>query len=117
MLLNSRIADLPNFQPELDRFELNAPSQYDFDLQSRVGAFLAGQHRPNLRNLRVAAKAGVVTICGNVPTFYEREIAVRIARRVAGVIKLIDEIIVGRLHIDPRRVTAWYPPAAPIESD
>ena len=116
MLLNSRIADLPNFQPEPDRFELDAPSQYDFDLQRRVGAFLAGQHRPALRNLHVNAKAGIVTLRGNVPTFYEREIAVRIARRVAGVVKLIDEIIVGRLHIDPSRVATWNTPMAATES-
>lgn len=112
MLLNSRISDLPNFQPEIDLSSLaptgvDAGARYDQDLQQRVSAFLAGQHRPALRNLNVKAREGVVTLRGNVPTFYEREISVRLARRVAGVVQLVDEIIVGRLHIDPRRAVTW----------
>jgi osmotically-inducible protein OsmY len=112
MLLNSRIADLPSFQPEIDRpkfvpGDTDAASRYDQDLQQRVHSFLNGQHRPALRDLNVEAREGVVTLRGNVPTFYEREITVRLARRVAGVVQLVDEIIVGQLHIDPRRVITW----------
>ncbi len=105
MLLNSRISDLPNFQPEIDRSDLDAPTHYDLDLKRRVGAFLAGQHRPALRNLQVEAREGVVTLRGSVPTFYEREISVRIARRVAGVVQLDDQIVISRLQNNPRPST------------
>lgn len=110
MLLNSRISDLPSFKidrPDIARTNVEATSRYDNDLQQRVRSFLTGQHRPALRNLNVEAREGVVTLRGNVPTFYEREISVRLARRVAGVVQLVDEIIVGRLPIDPRRAATW----------
>jgi osmotically-inducible protein OsmY len=107
MLLNSRIADLPNFQPTTERADLDAANRYDQDLRQRVAAFLAGQHRPSLRHLNVDAREGVVTLRGNVPTFYERELSVRLARRVAGVVQLNDQIVVGKLQIDPRRAVTW----------
>lgn len=107
MLLNSRITDLPNSQHQAQRADLDSTARYDQDLRQRVSAFLAGQHRPSLRHLNVDASEGVVTLRGNVPTFYERELSVRLARRVAGVVQLDDQIIVGKLHADPRRVSAW----------
>jgi osmotically-inducible protein OsmY len=67
----------------------------DTDLQTRVVSFLAGCHMPGLRQLAVDAKQGVVTLRGRVRTYYEKQLGGQGARRVAGVVKLVDCIDVG----------------------
>lgn len=69
--------------------------QEDADLKTRVISFLAESHMPGLRHLRVDAAQGVVTISGEVKTFYEKQVGGQRARRVAGVVKLIDRIAVA----------------------
>jgi hypothetical protein len=60
-----------------------------------VVSFLADAHMPGLRQLAVDAKHGVVTVKGRVRTYYEKQLGGQRARRVAGVVKLIDCIDVG----------------------
>lgn len=74
--------------------DFSSPERYDSDLQRRVTTFLAARHRPSLRRLQVKATAGVVTLRGRVPTFHEKQLSIQLARRVAGVIRLIDEVAV-----------------------
>ena len=83
---------------------LNFPTPVDIsdeDLVRRVLLFLADSRRPSLRNLLVEAHEGVVTLRGPAGSFYEKQLAVKFTRRVAGVFRVIDEVLV----ID-RRVTA-----------
>jgi osmotically-inducible protein OsmY len=68
------------------------------DLKRRVATFLAGKHRPALRNLSVEAENGVVTLRGKVPSFHEKQLSVQLARRVAGVVRLIDDVVVRNSH-------------------
>lgn len=72
------------YSPETDR-----------DLERRVIQFLLSKHRPGLRQLEVSAQQGTVVVRGTVRSFYEKQMCHDICRRVAGVIRLVDEIEVG----------------------
>ena len=74
----------------MDRHFANAQS--DRDLERRVTTFLAGRHVPGLRNLAVEAQNGVVTVSGQVLTFYEKQLCNQCCRRVAGVLELINSV-------------------------
>lgn len=64
----------------------------DDQLASRVRNFL--QSRPlSLRSkLRVLADSGVVTLQGQVATFYQKQLCIHGAQRVAGVQRVVDEL-------------------------
>ena len=64
----------------------------DRDLERRIKAFLAARHVPALRNVGVQANRGVVTITGQVLTFYEKQLCNQCCRRVAGVLQLINSV-------------------------
>ncbi len=66
----------------------------DRDLAMRVVQYLSDRHHPGLRSLNVEAAAGTVTIRGTVRTFYEKQLCQHICRRVAGVMGLIDKVVV-----------------------
>ncbi len=68
----------------------------DRDLLRRVKTFLSTSHRQSLRALDVQARSGVVVLRGKVQTFYEKQLSAQLARRVAGVVRLIDHIVVNR---------------------
>jgi osmotically-inducible protein OsmY len=67
----------------------------DHDLERRVANFLAGRFLPALRRLAVEAEGGVVTVRGQVSSFYEKQVALHCCRRVAGVQDLIDAVDVN----------------------
>jgi hypothetical protein len=69
--------------------------EIDRELARRVANFLAGQHVPALRVVRVEAHNGVVTLSGRVRSFYEKQLSHHSAKRVAGVLQVIDEIEVA----------------------
>jgi hypothetical protein len=62
----------------------------DRDLERRVKALLADRNLPALRRLGVRSHQGVVTLRGRVGTFYEKQLSGQAARRVAGVVDVID---------------------------
>ncbi len=64
----------------------------DRDLERRVSSFLATRHIASLRRLDVEAEHGVVTLRGQVRTFYEKQVGHSCTKRVAGVMNLIDAI-------------------------
>ncbi len=65
---------------------------FDDDVQWRVESYLGRQHFPGIRGLEVQVDDGVVTVTGQVDNFHQRQVAVNACRRVAGVLKLVDEI-------------------------
>jgi BON domain len=71
---------------EVERFH----EELDRDLERRVKAFLADRNLPALRRLGVRSQRGVVTLRGRVRTFYEKQLSGQSARRVAGVVDVID---------------------------
>ena len=66
--------------------------QADQDLSMRVVNFLHDRHVPSLRQLEVSAKDGNVTLCGQVSTFYHKQLAIHACQRVAGVRRIIDQL-------------------------
>lgn len=67
------------------------------DLERRVVNYLVGRQMPSLRHLNVTAENGVVTISGRVKSFYEKQLCQQCCRRVAGVVKLVDDVLVGAM--------------------
>lgn len=64
----------------------------DRDLEQRVVGYLARRHVPSLRQLAIEARNGIVTVRGQVRSFYEKQLSSHCCRRVAGVLQLVDEI-------------------------
>ena len=72
----------------------------DRDLTNRVSRYLADRNKSSLRNLRVDASGGIVKVSGTVRSFYEKQLCQQVCRRVAGVIKLIDDVSVAERGIE-----------------
>jgi osmotically-inducible protein OsmY len=64
----------------------------DEDLRQRVCRCLAHSGHHPARSLDVRASGGTVTLRGNVPTYYVRQLAIACVQRVAGVRCVVDEI-------------------------
>jgi hypothetical protein len=99
MLLNTN--SLPTAVPTV--FISNPSVSADHDLLRRVKTFLSVAHRLGLRLLDVEARGGVVRLRGRVKSFYEKQLSVQLARRVAGVVRLIDEVIVNQPSVDGKQ--------------
>jgi len=69
-------------------------SAANLNLQRRVLLTLGQLHVPSFRFLRVEAADGIVTLSGRVGSYYERQLAQSRARRVPGVIRLVDALTV-----------------------
>lgn len=67
-------------------------ARHDRDLESRVANYLLGYKMPALRELDVEADNGTVIVRGRVQSFYQKQLCINCSRRVAGVIRLIDEV-------------------------
>lgn len=73
----------------------------DRDLERRVVNYLHDRHVPGLRHLEVEADNGTVIVRGRVSSFYEKQLCQAVCRRVAGVVRYIDDIDV--IYTDKRR--------------
>jgi osmotically-inducible protein OsmY len=73
---------------------MSRESETDRDLERRVMSYLAARHVPGLRYLAVQATNGVVTVSGQVLTFYEKQLCNQCCRRVAGVLELVNAVSV-----------------------
>lgn len=89
------------------------PELADADLRRRVLSFLAGRHLAALRSIEVEARGGTVTLRGKVHTFYEKQLTQQCSRRVAGVVRLIDEVDVAQ---PARRESAILPMPTIVQS-
>jgi hypothetical protein len=67
----------------------------DASLQKRVVAYLATRNFHSFRRLAVRADRGVVCLSGRLDSYYQRQVAVESARRVAGVTTIVDRIVVA----------------------
>ena len=67
----------------------------DVDLSNRVSSYLHTLNRPSLRGLTIEVRHGEVILSGQLPTFYEKSLALNACQRVAGVMKLCDTIKVA----------------------
>lgn len=64
----------------------------DRDLERRITSFLLSKHKPSLRQLGVKVHSGHVTLSGSVKSFYDKQLAISCAQRVAGVVGLTDQV-------------------------
>jgi len=83
----------------------------DREVERRVANFLA-KHFPRLRTVEVEVCQGVVTIFGCVNSFYERQLCINCCQRVAGVVRLIDQVEVLEPHNYPLRPSIYRPQIA-----
>jgi len=65
------------------------------DLKRRVVNYLVGRQMPSLGRIHVDADNGTVVLSGSVKSFYEKQLCLHCCQRVAGVVKLIDEVSVA----------------------
>jgi len=72
------------------------------ELRQRIVLHLAAC-RQDLASLTVLVADGTVTLRGELPTFFLRQLAVERARHVAGVCQLVDEIEVAAMHSERER--------------
>jgi len=72
-----------------------AEAKRDWTLASRVVAALTERNMPSLRQIKVVARGGTVTLSGSVHSYYEKELSRHCVRLVGGVTWLIDRIEVA----------------------
>ena len=63
------------------------------DMAQRVRQVL--YRRPELRGVTVHAVYGTVTLEGTVASFYEKQLCISGSQRVAGVLRLVDNLVVA----------------------
>lgn len=56
--------------------------------------FLHSQYFPSFRKFKIEVDQGTVTLNGSVNSYYEKQVAMTMCQNVAGVVKLIDQIVV-----------------------
>jgi osmotically-inducible protein OsmY len=66
----------------------------DRELSDRVLLFLRQRQLLQGLKIRVDALAGTVTLDGAVRSYYRRQMLVTFTRKVAGVLRVIDELVV-----------------------
>ena len=81
--------------PVSETNETNCVLAGDYDLARRVLSFLAQRQMPALRRILVEVQNGTVVLKGRVQSFYERQLCLSCCQRVAGVVRLIDQIEVA----------------------
>jgi hypothetical protein len=70
------------------------------DLFDRARLLLAAQSVPAFRQISIEALHGRVTLRGVLQSYYHRQLAVALVRRIAGVTHVIDELAVSLPHTD-----------------
>ena len=70
----------------------NPNRHQDADLQVRVSIALTLRQRRSLREINLEVADGVVQLEGNLPSYYDRQLALETARHVAGVRKVLDNL-------------------------
>jgi osmotically-inducible protein OsmY len=67
----------------------------DSDVQRDVLSALGNNSRLQLSSLQVEADDGTITLRGTVPTVWQKKLAAQTARRVEGVERVLDDLMVG----------------------
>ena len=82
----------------------------DSDLENRIANCLYQRNVPNSRRIRADARVGTVVVSGRLPSRHAKWLCIECCRHVAGVIKLIDHVVVkqdGRQkNVEPRALAA-----------
>ncbi|MDP6444537.1 MAG: BON domain-containing protein [Pirellulaceae bacterium] len=65
------------------------------EIQERMHASLARQHRPNLKRIRVDVEPDCVRLEGAVSSFYEKQLAFQVSRQECGNRQIVDRVLVA----------------------
>src|SRR5262245_25739839 len=67
-------------------------SPFDQDLQHRVALFVQQRQLTLGAKITISARRGVVTLKGTTKTFHQRQLLIAFASKVAGVVRVNDEL-------------------------
>ena len=67
----------------------------DIELERRLTNFLYQRHVPDVDCVWLDARGGVVVVSGELPSQHAKWLCIECCRRVAGVVKIIDEVEVA----------------------
>ena len=68
----------------------------DVDLENRIANFLHHRHVPGGEQVHTDAHLGRVVVSGKLPSRHAKWLCVECCRRVAGVVNLVDRVIVDK---------------------
>lgn len=68
---------------------------YDAELKQRIVGYLQQKGYPAIRELTISTDNGLVTLQGKLNSFYEKQLCLSTCQRVAGVVRIIDEMEVA----------------------
>ncbi len=74
---------------------------YDTDLERRLASFLHARNVPERESVHIEVYCGTVVVHGPMHSDHAKWLCIECCRHVAGVINLVDEIVVER----PRKKT------------
>lgn len=80
-------------EQEVDAFVGPSPDHLDCELRIRIVDYLLERNEHAFRSLQVDADHGIVTLTGQVRTYYEKQVAAS-CLNVAGVLGLINNLTV-----------------------
>lgn len=92
MFASVRRSQAMNVTPENDGECRREAVSADEELRQRVCRYLHHSGHAPVRSIDVRARGDTITLCGIVPTYYVRQLAIACAQRVAGVRHVIDEL-------------------------
>lgn len=81
-------------------------SSVDADLVKRIGIAFTSRPRIAWHEFHVFANDGIVTLRGNVPSIYDRQLIVAVTRHVAGVFGINDELTIVEADAKPNHPKA-----------
>ncbi len=67
----------------------------DVELEQRIAAALKDHHVGSLRKVKVEARGGTVVLCGEVNSFYAKQLSQHSARRLVGNNNVVNEVSVA----------------------
>ena len=78
-------------------FPLDTIAVSDRDLERSIEKRLVGRQIFSLRQIRVTAERGMVTLRGTVTSFYQKQLCIQTCSGVPGLRQLVDEVEVDSI--------------------
>lgn len=92
-----------DLQATLQKFpRLARPAAEDADLERRIANFLLHQKVPHCHQVHANAHSGTVVVTGKLQSRHEKWLCLNTCQRVAGVVRLIDEVVLPQAADEAR---------------
>ncbi len=81
----------------------------DLDLENRIASFLDQRSVPHGCQVRANAHQGTVVVSGQLESQHEKWLCLETCQRVAGVVRLIDQIVIpaDSVEVEPQPPCEW----------